>query len=150
MKKLSDLENLDNILRSSVVVAGGFLGTDSRNLDEIISSDLAELAKTEKTISTLVERMKEITKKAIPAMGNWTNIDKTHETRVEEAKGIITCPWPDSCRYAKRITFVKNTQTGTIVKWTDLNIHLIEQHNFFEGKGSVYRVEPKEVSKVIF
>ncbi len=147
MKNSSDLENA---LRSSVIAAGGFLGTDSRNLDEIISSDLAELSKSGVTVAKLVERMKVITAAATASLGSEAKIEKKYLTKVEEAKGCLTCPWPDSCRFAKRITSVKNTETGKIARWTDLNIHLIEQHNFFEGKGSAYRIEPEEIVKVLF
>ncbi len=29
-------------------------------------------------------------------------------------------------------------------------ISLIEKHNFFEGKGSPYRIEPKKLIEIIF
>jgi hypothetical protein len=150
MKNAPDLEKLENVLHSSVIVSGGFLGTDTRNLDEIISNDLSELAGLGITITKLVGRMKEITNTAIPALGNWTDIDKKRQTRVEEAKGSLTCPWPHTGSFAKRVTFVKNNETQQTLKWTDLNIHLIEKHNFFEGIGSPYRIEPKELVKIIF
>ncbi|HAL45586.1 MAG: hypothetical protein A2Y12_13800 [Planctomycetes bacterium GWF2_42_9] len=150
MKKSPDIEKLENALRSSTIVAGGFLGTDSRDLNDIISSDLSELDGLGITITKLVSRMKEITNTAIPALGNWVKIDEKYEAMVEEAKGILTCPWPHSGGFDKRVTFLKNTKTNNIFKWTDLNIHLIEQHNFFEGKGSPYRIEPKELVESIF
>jgi hypothetical protein len=34
--------------------------------------------------------------------------------------------------------------------WSDLNIHLIAKHGFFEGKGSAFRIEPKELISTIF
>ncbi|MEN6386849.1 MAG: hypothetical protein ABFD79_16840 [Phycisphaerales bacterium] len=150
MKKSPDIEKLEKILNSSAIVSGGFMGTDTRDLYEIIAADLSELAGLGITITKLVSRMKEITAAAIPALGNWTNIDEKRHARVDEAKGRLTCPWPHLGRFEKRITFVENIHTGEIVKWTDLNIHLIETHNFFEGKGSPYRIELKEIVKNIF
>jgi hypothetical protein len=31
-----------------------------------------------------------------------------------------------------------------------LNIHLIKEHGFFEGKGSPFRIEPSVLTKMIF
>jgi hypothetical protein len=150
MTDSKDLEKFEHMLHSASVTAYGLMGTDSRVLSEIVQTDIDELARSNVTIAKLIERMKEITGKAIPSLGNWTKIDDTHQAKVFEVKGNVPCPWQHSCGFAKRITYVENTATKTSIKWTDLNIHLIEQHNFFEGKGSAYRVEPKEVIKAIF
>jgi hypothetical protein len=31
-----------------------------------------------------------------------------------------------------------------------LNIHLVEEHGFFEGRGAFFRIEPEELIRVIF
>ena len=36
--------------------------------------------------------------------------------------------------------------TGRAMMWTDLGIHLIQKHGFFQGKGSPYRLEPLELA----
>lgn len=150
MKQSPDEKKLEEQLRSSIIAAGGFLGTDQRSLDEIIDSDLNDLTELGISIINVVRRMNHITNIAIPALGNWAQVDHKLEARVDEAKGSIICPWPHPAAFAKRITYVKNRQTQEIFKWTDLNIHLIEKHNFFEGKGAPYRIEPKELVKFIF
>jgi hypothetical protein len=145
-----DLENFENLLHSANVMAYGIMGTDKRPVSEIIQADTDELNRSGVAAAKLAARMNEITDRAITALGNWIKIDDTHQAKIFEVKGIVPCPWSDSAGFAKRITYVQNTATKTSVKWTDLNIHLIEQHNFFEGKGSVYRVEPGELIKAIF
>jgi len=132
------------------IAAGGFLGTDTRSVSEIIDCDMSELAELKITIEKIVGRMKEITNTAIPALGNWVQAGKKLTAKVEEAKGLLSCPWPHPARFAKRVTYVKNTESGQTIKWADLNIHLIEKHNFFEGKGSPFRIEPKELVEIIF
>jgi hypothetical protein len=150
MTNSDKLENFENLPHSADVTAFSIMGTDKRMLSEIVQNDIDRLSKSGVTVAKLVERMKEITEKAIPALGSWTKIDNTHQAKIFEVKGIVPCPWCDSVGLAKRITCVQNTDNNTTVKWTDLNIHLIEQHNFFEGKGAPYRVEPQEVVKAIF
>lgn len=150
MKQPPNMQKLEEVLRSSKLVAGGFMGTDRRSVSEIIDGDMFELAELKITIEKIVGRMKEITNAAIPALGCWVQVDKKLEVKVEEAKGRLNCPWPHPAGCAKRVTYVRNLESGQSIKWADLNIHLIEKHNFFEGKGSLFRIEPKELVKIIF
>jgi hypothetical protein len=150
MKESPQTKRLEEILSSSKMVAGGFLGYDPRSLSEIIDSDLTRIARSGFTIEQITSRMKEITSQAISFLGNWTEIDKKRMVKVDEAKGWLVCPWPHTGRFAKRVTYVKSVETGQIIKWSDLNIHLIEKHAFFEGKGSSFRIEPNELVKMIF
>jgi hypothetical protein len=150
MKQPPDIQKLEKTLRSSNLVAGGFMGTDQRTVTEVIDSDMFELTRLKVTVEKIAERMKVITDAAIPALGDWIQVDHKHTAKVDEAKGWLRCPWPHPVRCAKRITYVKNLESGQSIEWSDLNIHLIEEHNFFEGKGSLFRIEPKELVKIIF
>ena len=150
MKQPPDMQRLEEVLRSSKLVAGGFMGTDLRSVPEIIDRDMAELAAMKTTVKQIAERMQQITDAAIPALGCWVQVDGNLWAKVDEAKGRLPCPWLHPAAFAKRVTYVRNSQSGQSIKWSDLNIHLIEKHNFFEGKGSPYRIEPKELVKIIF
>ncbi|MGD9110302.1 MAG: hypothetical protein PVG93_05130 [Phycisphaerales bacterium] len=150
MKKSPDQQKLEQVLRSSMLSAVGFLGDDNRSLTEIIEADLTELAKLNFTADQLAEKMQQITDLAAKALGNWAQIDDTHQAKVAEAKGRIPCPWPHPAYFAKRVTTLKDTETGDEIKWSDLNIHLIKEHSFFEGKGSPFRIEPKQLIRALF
>ena len=145
-----ELQKLEDILRSSKMVSHGFMGTDSRFFQDVIDADLAELLKLKTTAAQIAARMQQITDIAIPALGNWVDIDQTRQASVEEAKGLLICPWPHNANFAKRITTVKLKNSPRTIRWSDLNIHLIAEHNFFEGKGSPFRLEPQELIKMIF
>ena len=45
MKQSREMEKLESMLRSSQLVAGGFLGDDSRNVSEVIEADRLALEK---------------------------------------------------------------------------------------------------------
>ena len=150
MKNSPQINRLEAILKSSKLVSGGFLGEDSRSVIEIIDSDIAEIAGFGYSLEAISMRMKEITEKAIPLLGNWAKIDESRQAKVDEAKGFLVCPWPHPGKYAKRVTEVKLLKSNKTVKWSDLNIHLIAEHGFFEGKGSVFRINPGELIRVIF
>jgi len=138
MKKSPDTQKLEEILRSPAFSA------------EIIDADLADLAKLNYTPQQIADRMQQITNKAKSALGNWIKLDDTHSAMITEVKGRIPCPWPHAGNFAKRVTTLKDTQTHRQIYFSDLNIHLIAEHNFFEGRGSAFRVEPKEIVEILF
>ena len=150
MKESPQIKKLEEVLRSSKLVAGGFMGIDIRSVSEIIDIDLAQVARLGFTVEQVSGRMQEITCIATDAFGNFVKIDEKLQAKVDEAKGFLVCPWPHPGRFAKRVTTVRLIETGQTIRWSDLNIHLIEEHGFFEGKGSAFRIEPKELVKIIF
>ena len=150
MKESPQSKKLEEMLRSSKLAAGGFLGEDARSVSDIIDNDLAIVSNAGFTKEQVAARMQEITNKAIPLLGNWVDIDKTLQARVDEAKGSMVCPWPHSGRFAKRVTYIETIKTDQKIHWSDLSIHFIEEHGFFEGKDSNFRIEPQDLIKIIF
>jgi hypothetical protein len=150
MKESPQMQKLEQILRSSRLVSGGFMGDDRRSLNEIIGADAAAVSQLGFKMQQIAERMQAITDTAIARLGNWTEVDEKRQAVVEEAKGSLVCPWPHSGRYAKRVTTVKHSDSGEIIKWSDLNIHLIGTHGFFEGRGAAFRIEPDKLTRIIF
>jgi len=126
------------------------MGCDSRSVAEIIDADAFEVSKFGYTTRQISVRMQEITDTAKRGLGTWVEIDAQHQAMVEEARGSIACPWPHLRRFIKRVTTIKRLDSGQIIRWTDLNVHLIAEHGFFEGRGSAFRIEPGKLTKVIF
>ncbi|MFQ6035029.1 MAG: hypothetical protein ACE5NM_04165 [Sedimentisphaerales bacterium] len=150
MKESPQMQKLNDLLRSSKLVAGGFMGSDTRSVSEIIDADAAQLARFGFTARQVAARMQQITDVAKTALGNWVKIDDKRQAQVQEAKGAIVCPWPHPGRFTKRVTTVNLIESDKSIYWSDLNIHLITQHGFFEGKGSNFRIEPEILTKIIF
>ncbi len=140
---------LNEMLKSSKLVSGGFMGNDVRTFQEIIAADLEILSIRGYTLEQIAERMRELTVLATPYMGIPAERGALKIT-VEDFPGILVCPWPHPGRFAKRITTVENTELNRSIRWSDLNIHLIEEHGFFEGKGSKFRLEPGDLIDIIF
>jgi hypothetical protein len=150
MKESPQAQKLEEILRSSKLVAGGFMGNDTRSFSEVIDTDTAVLSRLGFTIEQISTRMQQITDIAISGLGSWVKIDRQRQARVDEAKGRLVCPWPHSGGFAKRVTTAKLIKPAKGIQWSDLNIHLIAEHGFFEGKGSAFRIEPKDLISTIF
>ena len=150
MKESPQNKKLDDILRSSQLAAGGFMGEDQRSVSELIDADAKELDRLRLTKDKLAARMRQITDIAKSGLGTWVRIDENLEAKVDEARGSLICPWPHPGALPKRITTVREIKMGVSIRWSDLNIHLIGEHGFFEGKGSDFRIEPKELVRLVF
>lgn len=144
------MERLEETLGSSGIVAGGFLGTDRRPLEEILESDAAELDRLGYTVYDIADRMRHIKSLAEQGLGSWVKIDDAVEAAVSDTRGILPCPWPHPGLFSKIVVTARNTQTGRTIRWSGLSIHLIDEHGFFEGRGSPFRLEPAELAEMIF
>ena len=140
---------LEVLLRSGKLVLGGFMGWDDRQLYEVIEEDVRAVWGEGRTVAEVAARMAELTKVGITGLGN-TVVSGGFEITVEENKGLNLCPWDCQDHLSKRVTAVKRMKDGKALRWTDLGVHLIQRHGFFEGKGSYYRLEPKELIGMIF
>lgn len=150
MKNTPEMEKLDNILRSSRIVVGGFMGQDNRDVNEITQEDTRTVENLGYSLKQVADRMRLITEQAKKALGLPVKIEASLTACVDEAKGRIVCPWPHPASFDKRLTTVKDIDTGEEITWSDLHIHLIDEHGFFEGRGSSMRIEPEKLIKLIF
>ncbi|GEM_PF-119125 len=142
MKQAPDLKKLEELLHSSQIVAGGFLGTDTRPLPEIIDTDAATLRALGMTTAELAARMERVTTLARAGQGMPVQIAPDLDALVEESRGLLVCPWPSPERFAKTTTTLTQRSTGATARWSTLSVHLIRAHGFFQGHGSPYRIEP--------
>ena len=149
MKKTPQDKELEALLRASNISACGFLGNDTRELWEIIQEDMRDVQQSGQTVRTIAARMKELTALGQQGLGGWVPAGGRLQVMCDDSRGVIPCPWPHHVRCLKRTTTVK-TASGEIVRWSDLNVHLIESHGFFEGRGAPFRLEPKKLIAMLF
>ena len=150
MKRIPGMKQLEEVLRSSSLVAGGFLGKDSRILEEILEADASEVNRLGTTFDAIADRMAELTDRAKKGLGTTVDLGDNLEGTAEENRGVIICPWPHEGRFTKTVTTVRRTDTGESIRWSDLSIHYIKDHGFFEGRGAHFRLEPEALVRVLF
>ena len=124
-----------------------FLGSDTRLIAQIIESDEAELRAAGLGADELARAMRRLTEKGMESLGDEVQADG-FMVRVEEYMGQIGCPFKHAVREAKRNTTAVDPR-GRVMTWTDMSIHLIERHVFFQGEGSDYRLEPLELAEFL-
>jgi len=150
MKRSPEMVRLEGVLRSSKLAAGGFLGDDRRPLEEIIEADARELAGLGYTRAEVADRMRHIGELAQKGIETTVRIDEGLAARMVEARGRMPCPWQHAGRYFKTFCEAWRTDTGQLVRWSDLSLHMIEAHGFFQGRHSAFRIEPRELVAVVF
>jgi hypothetical protein len=129
----------------------GMLGTDGRSIEEIIAADAATLARLGVTREALVRRMRQVAEFARARLGDPALFEDRLEVRAVEDRGGIPCPFQHPGRFPKCIITARDAGAGAgeEVMWSALSTHLIEQHGFFEGTGSPFRVEPEVIVRIL-
>ena len=84
MKESPQDKKLNDILRSSRLAAGGFMGDDPRSVFDVIDADAGILDELDVTKEQLAQRMRHITDVAKTSLGTWVLIDENIEAEIME------------------------------------------------------------------
>ncbi len=124
---------------------GGFLGW-GEVLETVIKEDTEKLLMLGYDHRTVGLKLKEVLEKK----------SERHEVETQAWLGYQHCPFK-GCEWVKKICFascvdftITNRTSGEQIKGPGFVWHLIADHNFFEGKGTLYRVDPEQLIKVLF
>lgn len=143
MKQSPKEHSLDSRLRPSKFSGNGFLGNDTRQVQEIISDDKRAADRAGIDINCLVECLNDAYVKARDAMGATVKLGDRLSGTFKESMGKIPSPFPGEGVFPKGEAEVTENSTGATLRLTALGIHLIKTHGFFQGKGSPYRIDPE-------
>jgi hypothetical protein len=138
-------QDLIRNLGPSPFSAEGFLGSDSRPVDEIIGEDLAVLEQNQVPAEAVAEALAHGYEKAKGDFGAKVPIRPGLTAVFHESRGRVPCPFRGDGLFDKGEAVVKDAQNGHTLIITPLGIHLIAKYGFFQGKGSRYRIEPRAV-----
>ena len=142
MKQSPNLQDIQLAMQPGTLSAEGFLGTDDRSLADILQADQQAIKRMGVTQQAIAAAMRNLTEAGKTGLGKPVDVDGLYEAIDDEFMGRLPCPFRDGFMAEKRITTVRNLTSGQVMTWSDLNIHMIEAHGFFEGLGSHYRLEP--------
>lgn len=149
MKQTVQLAKIQERMQPGIITRDGFLGTDRRNLIDILVEDDAAVKRMDLTHETIARRMIDLRDAGFRGLGNFISVAPHFEVRVDSVRGKLPCPFGDPGIFPKTNTTVKNLDTGKTVTFTDLHIHMIWSHGFYEGKGPPFRLEPEELASVL-
>lgn len=149
MKQGPDLKKIQSNMRPGVITIQGFLGTDGRDLSQIIDEDASTVTDLGISHLDLSSKMKFLRDEGAKGLGEFIDVPPHFSVRVDSVRGKLRCPFEDPGLIPKTNTTVHNLETGESITYTDLNIHFIEVHGFYQGKGSNFRLSPTKIAKVL-
>jgi hypothetical protein len=141
--------NLKDLLGPSQFSSQGYLGNDTRYPEEIIKEDTATLAKLGLDKKKLVAALRNAYVTAERALGNPVEIRTGVIAVHHEARGQIPSPFTEDGALQKGETVVSDKENGVSFTVTPLSLVLIDKHDFFQGKGNPYRIEPEIAARML-
>ncbi len=135
-------------MKPGKITADGFLGSDDRNIVDIIEADEEEFEFLGLDFVEVAKMMRKLLKEGLKGLGEAIKYDNW-EIRVDEARGFLPCPFQDGI-FRKRVAIVKNLNNNEEIIYSELSIHLLAAHHFLQGKGSKFRLEPIKIKKVLY
>ncbi len=149
VKQSPELNRVERNMRPMCLCQRGFLGYERRKLIEILTEDQGMVNSLGLSHEVIAQRLREITEKASGGWGDPVVVEDKFEVEVHEFRGKIPCPWGHPGLYPKTHIVLKKMETGETLLWSDLAIHLIGEHGFYQGRGSPYRLDPSEVKQIL-
>ncbi|NQU39627.1 MAG: hypothetical protein HQ523_06720 [Lentisphaerae bacterium] len=143
------LSRVQSEMRPGVITQDGFLGNDHRELQEILIEDDATVKRLNTTHAAIAARMHELMEAGAEGLGLPIDVPPHFEIQVDSVRGKLPCPFMGGTIVQKLNTTVFNTRLGREITYTDLNIHMIEEHGFYEGRGSLFRMPPEELAEIL-
>ncbi len=149
MKQTPQMNEIQKRMRPGAITLSGFIGKDERNLIDIITADDALVRRLGFTHDKIANGMMAMRDAGIRGLGDFINVPPHFEVRVDSVRGKLPCPFGDPGIFPKTNITVKNTVKNKEITFTDLNIHMILAHGFYQGKDSLFRLEPEELVDVL-
>lgn len=152
-------DKTEELLRPDRISDAGFLGPNE-SLEEIIGKDTQTLKELGITHDEVARKLSYYVNSAFSAWkesggmeyyqvrSEGALIDKKYRVSAIGWSSGISCPWEDGGG-AKHDFTIENEEQDRIITFSQLLPHLISKHNFFEGKGTRYRLEPLEAVIVL-
>ena len=149
MKESPIDKKLRNRLGASKFSGEGFLGNDKRDLDGIIHDDLQILDENGIEKQTLVKLLQKAYDKVRNGLGTKVKLCDGVYGEFYESMGRVPSPFRGDGVFEKGEAVVIDEASNEKLIITSLAINLIQKHDFFQGKGSRYRIEPLTAYKIL-
>jgi len=149
MEHEPDVEKIGKEMKPGTISRDGFLGTDKRSLSEILKEDEEAISRLRVTHKGIAEKMRNLRNAGMKGLGDFINIPPHFEALVDSFRGKLPCPFGHPGVIPKINTTVRNLKTEKEITYTDMNIHLIAAHGFYEGKGAPFRLEPEVLVAIL-
>jgi hypothetical protein len=149
MKQTPDMDRFQKNMAPGAITREGFLGTDSRTLADILTEDDARVNRLRLSHRGIGRRMRALREAGLRGLETAVVFEEHFEVRAESVRGKLPCPFLHGVFVPKINTHVLNRRTGESIVFTDLNLHMIEEHGFYEGRDALFRLDPERLKTVL-
>jgi len=149
MKQNPEMKTAQQNMQPGVIVLQGFLGNDARDLVQIMDEDMSAIEALDVTLEQIADRMEFFKEEGLKGLGEFIQVEPHFAVRVDSVRGKLRCPFEHPGLIPKTNITVKNLQIHREFTFTDMNIHCIREHGFFEGKGSFFRMDPEAIVEIL-
>jgi len=126
----------------------GFLGNDNRLLIDILNEDDQTVKSLGLTHEQIAKKLQEFMEAGKKGLGFPIKLNE-FEIEVNENRGLIPCPFRHGFLARKTNVRLRNLNQGKEIVYSELSIHLINEHGFYQGKGSPFRLDPEETARFL-
>lgn len=124
---------------------GNYMRGEARPLRRLLDDDNALVSSLDLDMECVTNLMDRLYHEATQAMGDTVLVDGKYEVSLREDRGKTACPWGDRFFAPKAVVSARNIKNDKKIKYSVLGLHLIKRHGFFQGTGSPFRVDPKDL-----
>lgn len=148
MKETPQMQRARANMRPGKISLPGFLGGE-RDLARRLDEDAEAVKRLGLTHAAVAARMRALRDAGAAGLGEFIAVPPHFEVRVDSVRGRLPCPFGERGLHPKTNVIVRNLATGRELTYTDLHIHLVAAHGFYEGRGTPYRLEPADLAAVL-
>jgi hypothetical protein len=130
------------------ITKDGFMGRDTRHIHDIIRADEAALSRLGIDREAVADRLQYFIEEGKKGLETVVDLG-AFNVLVVWRRGMLPCPFGEGGLHHKLIATVYCKQKDRSLKYSQLNVHMIREHGFFEGRGSGFRLEPEEVVNIL-
>jgi hypothetical protein len=147
MKHSPRLQRIVDRMKPGVLSLEGFLGPDARPIKDILDADASAVASLDATHEEFAATLQRLLEEARVRLERDVPLGGGLVARYDERMGRIACPFGE-CGTFQKGEVVLTFADGRILRFSPLGVHLIARHGFYGGRGSRYRMEPREIAEL--
>jgi hypothetical protein len=146
MKQTPSERDAARLFEPSKFSGDGFLGTDTRPVEQIIAADRAAVDALGTTCEAIAEQLAAVYDLAERALGDPVDLRNGMVATHFESRGKSPSPFRGDGLFPKGEVVISGGPSNKRLRLTRLGISMIRNHGFFQGRGSPYRIEPEDAA----
>lgn len=144
MKTTPEEARLRKNFSPGTLTKAGFMGDDSRHIHDIIEADIRKVRRLGLSVDRIADRLQWFIDEGKKGLERPVDLG-TYIVTVQWRRGMIPCPFGERGLHHKLIATVTEKETGELIRFSQLNVHMIRDHGFFEGEGGLFRIDPERM-----